>query len=99
MSKQPKVRFGRFTVSNVEFQMAIERDDYSVLDCLYEGMIVVRAECVFHRDRTEVVALNPAFDLIERNEEAPNYRILLTKNVDDDNNLIGYTRQITRINE
>jgi len=58
----------------------------SVVLAVLEGMVIVRAEMLYHNDKVEYFAFGPMFDELPKGATVPEYRCYLT--VDDDGAVI-----------
>lgn len=61
-------RFGRFYIDLVMIERAPDDVKAALSSC-----IVVKAECMYHRDAIEYVAISDSFDEVPANTEPPLY--------------------------
>lgn len=92
-----KARCGRFTVSNVYLSELVLKDTFPALQAMFEGMIITKAENVFHADKMEYVAFHPDFDMVDLCSELPLYRILLSQSKAEKTGVVTYTREIQKV--
>ena len=70
-------RYGKFEVS-----MALIEDNPKEVNRIFEGLVVTRAEHLFHKDTIEYIAWSPYFRECEVGEEIPEYMAMCSSQPD-----------------
>lgn len=80
-------RIGRFKIPR---QVIIEDPEMAIE--VLKGIIIFRAEMMFHLDCIEYIGISPNFDPIKEGEESPVYEVLVSVN-ENGENLISFERR------
>lgn len=82
----PARRIGRFLV-----QRKLIYDEPATVRLIFEGLIVVRAEMLYHQDAIEYTALGGIFDEVAQDKPVPLYRIEISRHIDPDTDVSRVT--------
>jgi hypothetical protein len=84
---RPRHRIGKFRISFIFLQSHPKE-----AAAIFAGLIVVRAESRYDFDAIEYIALGDCFEEVDRGFEAPEYRLILTRNEDGSIVIEGWQR-------
>ena len=94
-----KQRLGNFSVTLSVFESLEEDGDNSGLAAFFSEFIPVSAVTNLHKQVVEYVAISKHFEKVDQYEEAPEYKILVTKEItkDGEDEVYSYSFEAVKI--